>query len=67
MSIEVLSKDFIVQDGGVVNSNIDMAMNSNSYRSSNMNIIDEIQTNGEREAEDYSILMYIVKNLYYMY
>ena len=26
-----------------------------------MNIIDEIQTDGEREAEDYSILMYIVK------
>lgn len=61
MAIEVTNQDFIVQDGGIVTSNIDMAMNSNSYRSSNMNIIDEIQTNGEREAEDYSILMYIVK------
>ena len=36
-------------------------MNLNSYRSANMNIIDEIQTDGEREAEDYSIVMYIVK------
>ena len=43
------------------NSNIDITMNLNSYRSANMNIIDEIQTDGEREAEDYSILMYIVK------
>lgn len=61
MTIEITNQDFIVQEGGVVTSNIDMAMNSDSYRSSNMNIIDEIQTNGEREAEDYSILMYIVK------
>lgn len=61
MTIEVMNQDFIIQDGGVVTSNIDMAMNSDVYRSSNINIIDEIQTNGEREAEDYSILMYIVK------
>ena len=50
-----------MQDGGVVSSNIDMAMNMNSYRNTNLNIMDEIQTNGEREAEDYSIIMYIVK------
>lgn len=61
MSIEVMNKDFIVQDGGSINSNIDMAMNTDMYRSADMNIIDEIQTNGEREAEDYSILLYIVK------
>lgn len=61
MTMEVMNQDFIIQDGGVVTSNIDMAMNSDAYRSSNINIIDEIQTNGEREEEDYSILMYIVK------
>ena len=61
MTVEVMNQDFIVQDGGEVTSNIDLAMNENSYRSTNMNIMDEIQTNGEREAEDYSILMYIVK------
>ena len=61
MTVEVINQDFIVQDGGEVTSNIDLAMNENSYRSTNMNIMDEIQTNGEREAEDYSILMYIVK------
>ena len=61
MDMEVVNKDFIVQDGGVVSSNIDMSMNMNSYRDTNLNIMDEIQTNGEREAEDYSIIMYIVK------
>lgn len=61
MAIEVMNQEFIVQDAGVVTSNIDMSMNADSYQNTNMNIIDEIQTNGEREAEDYSILMYIVK------
>lgn len=61
MEMEITNQDFIVQEGGVVNSNIDITMNLNSYRSANMNIIDEIQTDGERKAEDYSILMYIVK------
>ena len=61
MEIEVANQDFIVQEGGVVSSNIDMNMNMDSYRDTNLNIMDEIQTNGEREEEDYSIIMYIVK------
>ena len=36
-------------------------MNQDSYRNANINVIDEIETSGEREEEDYSILMYIVK------
>lgn len=61
MDIEIANQDFIVQDGGIVTSNIDMMMNMDSYRDTNLNIMDEIQTNGEREAEDYSIILYIVK------
>ena len=61
MDIEITNQDFIVQDGGVVSSNIDMLMNMNSYRDTNINVMDEIQTNGEREMEDYSVIMYIVK------
>lgn len=61
MAIEVANQDFIVQDGGMVTVNLDMLVNTDSYRNTNMSIIDEIQANGEREAEDYSILMYIVK------
>ena len=47
MAIEVMNQEFIVQDEGVVTSNIDMSMNADSYQNTNMNIIDEIQTNGE--------------------
>lgn len=61
MAIEVANQDFIVQDGGAVTANLDMMVNADTYRNTNMSIIDEIQTNGEREAEDYSIIMYIVK------
>ena len=61
MEIEVLNKDFIVQDGGIITCNIDLEITLNSYKTSKLNVIDEIQTNGEREKEDYSIMMYIVK------
>ena len=61
MEIEVLNKDFIVQDGGIITCNIDLEITLNSYKTSKLNVIDEIQTNGEREKEDYSIIMYIVK------
>lgn len=61
MEVFVKNQDFIVQDAGVVNCNIDLEMCMNSYKTSNLNVIDEIQTNGEREEEDYSIIMYIVK------
>lgn len=59
--IEIQNSDFVVQDGGIISSNIDMMMNINSYRDTSLNIMDEIQTNGTREEEDYSVVMYIVK------
>ncbi len=61
LDIEVQNQDFIVQDGGIVTANIDMQMNTNLSQNSNLNVMDEIQTNGEREEQDYSIIMYIVK------
>lgn len=61
LEMEVANQDFIVQDGGVVTSNIDLVMNSNMDRNTNVNIMNEIQRNGEREAEDYSLILYIVK------
>ena len=61
LDIEVASQDFIIQDGGIVTSNIDLMMNQNSYQNTNLSLMNEIQANGEREAEDYSIIMYIVK------
>lgn len=61
MAIEVANQDFIVQDAGIVNANLDLTVNADSYRNTNISIIDEIQTNGERAQEDYTILIYIVK------
>lgn len=61
IDIEVQNTDFVVQDGGLISSNIDMMMNVNSHHDTNLNIMDEIQTNGTREEEDYSVIMYIVK------
>jgi len=59
--MQVANQDFIVSDGGKIKSNIDLAIDSNSYKDINLSIMDDIQTDGEREEEDYSIIMYIIK------
>lgn len=61
INMEIANQDFIIQDGGDITTNIDMVMDTNMYRNVNLNMMDEIQTNGEREEQDYSIIMYIVK------
>ena len=61
IEIGVKNSDFIVQDNNIVDSNIDLEVNTNSYRNSNMNIIDQIENTGVKEQEDYSVIMYIVK------
>ena len=61
MEIEVENSDFFVQDGGVINSNIDLLINQNLYNNVNLNIMNEIKTNGTKEVEDYSVIIYIVQ------
>ena len=61
LDIEVANQDFIVQDGGIIMSNIDLWMNQDRYQNTNINVMDEIQTSGEREKEDYNLIIYIVK------
>ena len=61
INIEVADKDFNIQDNNTVNSNIDLEINTDSYRSSDMNIIEQIENVGPKSEEDYSVLMYIVK------
>lgn len=61
MNIEIVNQDFIIQEGNSVTANIDAKMDLQTYRIAKMNVMNEIQTSGEREEEDYSILMYIVK------
>lgn len=61
LETEIQNQDFIIQEGGIVTSNIDTKMNLQTYKTAKLNVMNEIQTTGEREEEDYSILMYIVK------
>lgn len=61
LTMEIKNQDFIVQDGGIVNCNIDIQMDIDISKNTTINVIDELETIGEREKEDYSILMYIVK------
>ena len=58
--IGINNQDFVIQDGGDINCNIDLGMNTNLYRTANMNIMDSIEEQ-EAEEQDYSIIIYIVK------
>lgn len=60
-NMEIKSTDFIIQDNGDINCNIDLQTETNMYRTANINMIDSIEENGEREEQDYSIAIYIVK------
>ena len=59
--IDIKNQDFILQDGGNVDCNIDLKIATNMYRTANINTIDNIQENGDREEQDYSIVIYVVK------
>lgn len=60
-NLDVKSKDFIIQDGGDINCNIDVQTDTNMYRTANINMIDSIEENEEREEQDYSLVIYVVK------
>ena len=51
--IDIKNQDFILQDGGNVDCNIDLQIATNMYRTANINTIDNIQENGDREEQDY--------------
>lgn len=59
--MEIEEKDFIIQDGGDINCNIDIKTDTNMYRTANINMIDSIDDSSEREEQDYSIMIYVVK------
>lgn len=58
---EILNQDFIIQNGGEITTNIDMLADIASYQDARLSVADEIQSDGEREEQDYSIILYIVK------
>lgn len=62
VTIEIKSQDFIVQENGSVSCNIDMDLNLNSYKNTKLNMLDEINENGDREEQEYNIIIYVTKN-----
>ena len=54
--IEILSQDFVIQDGGNISCNINVNIETNMYRNNNTNLINSVEEDGEREEEDYSII-----------
>lgn len=59
--IKIKNQDFIVQEGGDISCNIDFETNTNMYRNANINIIDSIEDEGQRQDDDYSIIIYVVR------
>ena len=59
--IDVKSQNFIVQDNGDVMCNVDLLMDTDLYKNTSLNVINEIEDNGPREEQDYNVVMYIVK------
>lgn len=62
VAIEIKSQDFIIQENGSVSCNIDMDLNLNSYKNTKLNMIDEINENGDREEQEYNVIIYITKS-----
>ena len=57
----IKSQDFIIQDGGDISCNVDVQADISMYRTANLNMIDSIVEDGEREEQDYSLIIYVVK------
>ena len=59
--IEIKSQDFIIKDNEEINCNLNLDIKTDMYRNANMNLLSEISEDGEREEQDYSLIIYIVK------
>ena len=57
----VTNQDFIVQDGGEINCNIDMEVLGNISENRSINLIDEVEQEESESNQDYSVVVYIVK------
>ena len=58
---EITTQDFIVLDTGEVNCNIDLVFYLDCYQSETLSIIEEVEKIENRETQDYSVVVYIVK------
>lgn len=59
--LEMQSQDFVVKSGGNVLVNAEIKFNMNISKNQELKIIENIETIENRELEDYSLVIYIVK------
>ena len=59
--IEIQSQDFIIKDGGEIDCNINMNIQTDMNIIANVDLINDVEEEKEREEQDYSIVIYIVK------
>lgn len=58
---EITTQDFVLQDGGNIACHINMKVQTDMYRKTNANLISSIEKEKDREEQDYSLMLYIVK------
>ena len=58
---EIISQDFVIQDGGNISCRININIQTDIYRNANASLICSVEEDREREEQDYSIVIYIVK------
>jgi len=59
-NIEVNSQEFVNQ-AGTVSANLDLNLETDSYRSATIPVINDISRTPQEELEDYSVIIYVVK------
>lgn len=59
--MQMANQDFVLQDGGDINCNIDMEILGDSYENRSLNLIDEVEKSESSSNQDYSVVVYIVK------
>ena len=61
--MQISNDDFVVQDGGDINCNIDMNILSTLSENRSLNLIDDVQKDEQilNSDQDYSVVVYIVK------
>ena len=60
--MQISNEDFVIQEGGDINCNIDMEIMSTLSENRSLNLIDEVEKDDEPNSDqDYSVVVYIVK------
>lgn len=60
-NLQIDNTNFIVRDGGEIDCDMDMNIECNSSETKSLNIIENVEKNENSSDQDYSVVVYIVK------